>query len=270
MLFALSALIGRTVDTRNGHAGTVKDFLFEDNSWRVRWMVLDTGEWLPGRKVLIHPSAIAPLQIASPSANSLPLMGTRPDLRLSLSLTAEQIAASPDIHEDEPVSRRMEQLVSGYYGWDPYWGPTFFGTNAIASGVLAPGYVLEPTPADLQASRTPSDDGDAHLRSLETVTGYHIHATDGPIGHVEQFFADDDRWDIRYLAVDTRNWWPGRHVLLSPFAVRGIDWAQRRIDVNATRALIESSPKWDPLAMIERNNEAQLHRHYGWPGYSGS
>ena len=102
---------------------------------RVRWMVVDTGSWLPGLKALIHPSAIAPLQITPPSGLGLPMMGMGLDLALSVRLTTQQIKASPDIREDEPVSKQMELRIYDYYGWDPFWGTSYFGTNAIATAV---------------------------------------------------------------------------------------------------------------------------------------
>ena len=74
MLFAVSSLKGCEIAASDGRIGTVKDVLFDDQTWRVRWMVVDTGQWLPGRKVLIHPSAIAPLEIPEPSETRLKLM----------------------------------------------------------------------------------------------------------------------------------------------------------------------------------------------------
>ena len=81
------------------------------------------------------------------------------------------------------------------------------------------------------------------------MNGYHVHAIDGDIGHVENFLADDVNWDIRYLVIATHNWWPGKHVRLAPYAVKDIDWAGRRINVNVTRDQVKSSPSWDPLAL---------------------
>ncbi len=105
------------------------------------------------------------------------------------------------------------------------------------------------------------------MRSVAEVKGYHVHATDGDIGHVENFLADDANWDIRYLVVATRNWLPGKHVQLAPYAVRAIDWAERRIDVNVTREQVKSSPDWDPIALADQIAQQQYHRHFGWPGY---
>jgi hypothetical protein len=105
------------------------------------------------------------------------------------------------------------------------------------------------------------------LRSVTTVNHHHVHATDGDIGHVANFLVDDINWDIRYLVVATSNWWPGKDVLLSPYAVQEIDWSERRIRLNVTRDQVKSSPPWDPTAMIDQISAQRLHSHYDWPGY---
>jgi len=105
------------------------------------------------------------------------------------------------------------------------------------------------------------------IRSTTEVIGYHVHATDGEIGHVENFVFDHANWDIRYFGVDTRNWWPGEHVLISPYAIREIDWADRHVELDITRAQVKASPPWDSVAMVDHAYEKQLHSHYDWPGY---
>jgi hypothetical protein len=267
MLFAVSGFRGCAVEASDGRAGTVKDFLFDDESWRIRWMVVDTRNWLPGRQVLIHPSVIALPDLTEPAGGRLPMMGTPDRLVLSVRLAKRQIEASPDIREDEPVSQQMQAHLFDYYGWDPYWGASYFGMNAIASPFSAPPFVAAAVPHQALDRETHPGDGDPHLRSVGAIKGYHVHATDGDLGHVENFLADDVNWDIRYLVVDTRNWWPGKHVQLAPFAVKEIDWLERRVKLNVTRDQVKSAPPWDPVAMVDQIGEQQLHRHYGWLGY---
>ena len=163
MLFAISGLKGVPVKASDGPVGTVKDFLFDDDTWRIRWMVVDTGTWLPGRNVLVHPSAIAPLDVGPPSSHGLRLMGAR-QLAMSVRLTKHQIEASPDLREDEPVSKQMESRVYDYYSWDPFWGTTNFGTTTTAPPQSAPpgsAASAEPKMAD---AKTHPGDGDPHLR----------------------------------------------------------------------------------------------------------
>ncbi len=253
MLFAVSALKGYAIEASDGPLGSVADVLFDDRGWRARWLVVDTGTWLTGRKVLLHPSSLG-----------------EPDhehRELPVHLDKMQIRDSPDIERDAPVSAQMERTLYNYYGWDPLWAGGGFGGGAIASPLSGPPMFgagpMRPT-ARLDAA---PEEGDPHLRSANTVTGYHVRATDGAIGHVETLLIEDGDWSIRYLIVDTRDWWVGKHVLISPYAVTGIEWEERDVHLDLARARVEASPPWDPAAMIDQVYEKQLHQHYQWPGF---
>jgi hypothetical protein len=250
MLFRTSSLAGFAVQATDGGIGTVSDLLFDDHSWSIRWLVIDTGRFMPGRKVLIHPQAVG--------------MTVHDQDQLLVSLTKAQIEGSPDIQADAPVSRQMEEHLNDYYGWDPYWGSMVFGNNAIASPLSPPPLFGAPVPSESAVLDTPRNEGDPHLRSVKAVTGYHLHAEDGEIGHLEDFQADDRIWDIRYLAINTSNWWHGAHVLVPPRAVRAFDWSDHSLAVALTRDTIRDSPHWNPALPIDAAYEARLSRHYGW------
>ncbi len=262
MLFAVSGLMDCPVEASDGEVGSVKDFLFDDQTWKIRWMAVEAGPWLAGRRrVFIHPSAIAPL--ALPPKPTLPMMSSPSTLQLSVNLTRAQIAGGPHAHEDQPVTKDMEALLYDYYGSDPYWGASHFG-GAMPNGELR---IVEDAARRNADAQVPPVDGADHLHGLASITGYHVHALDGDIGHVENVLADDANWEIRYLVVATRNWWPGKVVQLSPYAVKDIDWFGRSINMNVSRDQVRSAPAWDPLAAIDAVSEEQLHRHFGWPGY---
>jgi hypothetical protein len=240
------AFKGFSVEASDGKMGTVSDFLFDDTSWKLRWLVIDTGNWLQDRRVLIHPSAIekADMQMQT----------------LLVNLTRGQVEASPSIATDEPVSMQMEYGLYGYYGVDPLWGGSAYGTDAAT--VPATNAGSADTAAMLRDKKGPSD---PHLRSLAEVTGYTIEAIDGDMGHVESFLIDDQSWDIRYLLADTRNWWFGRHVLLSPAAVTEIKWDEHRLRLNLTGYKIKGSPPYDATGLLDRAYEQVLQAYYDWP-----
>jgi hypothetical protein len=256
MILVGSALKGFAIEASDGRIGTVSDFLFDDQSWQIRWMVVQTGGWLDRQKVLIHPSVIGP-----------------PDYHrneITVRLSKQKVKDSPGILSDSPVSQQMQTDLYGYYGWDPLWG----GSNYLDGYTYGMGSTFLPVPHDrdtdlLETGRSGSrrDDGDPHLRSLTAVVSYHIEAKDGAIGHVENFLIDDETWAIRYLIVDTRSWWPGQHVLISPYAVRAIDWSGSDVSLDVTREQVRGAPPWDPVKTIDRESELRLHGYYGWPGY---
>jgi hypothetical protein len=253
MLLVESALKGYAIMASDGRIGTVSDFLFDDRTWKLRWLVVDTGVWLSGRKVLIHPSAIG--------------QADHERQQLSVALTMAKVKGSPDILQDQPVSQQMEYNHYEYYGWDPIWdGASYFGGGAIGAPLPSTYYDgREKRERDEMVAR--SHEGDPHLRSMAAVTGYHVHASDGGIGHVEDFLLDDAGWGIRYLVIDTKNWWPGQHVLLSPYAVKEISWSQRQVLLDVNRDRVKSSPPWNPLDTVSEAYEKRLHGHYDWPGY---
>ncbi len=246
MLQVGSALKGYQIDASDGTIGSVSDFLFDDRTWKVRWLVVDTGGWLTGRLVLVHPSVI----------------GKADYIRrvLPVKLTKARVEASPDISRDQPISRQNERNLYDYYGWDPVWGSSYFGPTASAPDVA------EPAAAEVGVMARP-EDNDTHLRSLSEITFYDIQANNGAIGHLENALLEDDVWGIRYLIIDTRNWWPGQHVLLSPYAVREIRYLKNQILLNVSCEQVKGSPPWAPLDLIDQAYEKRLHRHYDWPGY---
>jgi sporulation protein YlmC with PRC-barrel domain len=244
MLSNASRINGYAIAASDGRLGTVSDFLFDDATWLVRWLVVETGTWLSGRKVLLPSSALG-----------------HPDpmrQEFSVRLTKQQVEDSPNIDTDRPVSRQMETNVYDYYGWSPYWGTGFYMGGAVAA---SPFLGSKPGAADIADTRR--SDGDPHLRSIQAVTGYHIHASDGEIGHVEDFLVEDTDWSIHYLVVDTKNWWPGKKVLISPRSAREIDWADRLVNLNVDRQRVKDSPAYDASTTVDRAYEKHFHNHYG-------
>jgi len=108
---------------------------------------------------------------------------------------------------------------------------------------------------------------DPHLRSTYDVTGHHIQATDGAIGHVEDFVIDDETWAIRYLIIDTENWWPGKKVLISPLWIERVSWSEAKVFINLTGETIKQSPEYTEESLPTRDYETALYRHYNRQGY---
>jgi len=243
-------LRGFTVGATDGDIGAVEEFYFDDTSFTVRHLIVDTGGWLGGRKVLISPMALRDIDWDGK--------------RINAALTKAQVEASPAIDTERPVSRQHEIEYYGHFGYPYYWGgPYLWGDYAYP--FLPAGRVPDPEPERPWDGAGKGDD--PHLRSSAAVTGYHIAATDGEIGHVEDFLVDDATWAIRYMIVDTRNWWPGTQVLVSPRWIERVDWRDSMVSVGLTRAQIKESPEYDPSGAVARDYETRLHDHYARPRY---
>lgn len=251
MLRSLKDLQGYGIHARDGDIGSVDQFFFDDQRWTIRYLVVDTGGWLPGRRVLISPLAIEGVDWDSH--------------HMDLSITKEQVEGSPDIDADKPVSRQYEADYYAYYGWPSYWG------GGAAWGAYAyPGLLAATPPAHWPSAEERQDQqeqGDPHLRASKEVIGYHIRATDDEIGHVEDFVVDDESWELRYLVVDTSNWWFGKKVLVAPSWVKQVSWEERQVIIDLSQEEIKNGPEWDPSVPINRQYEERLYDAYGRPAY---
>jgi hypothetical protein len=241
------------IEATDGRIGSVDDLYFDDERWAVRYIVVDTGAWLPGRRVLISPLSV-----------------TRCDWgeqRLRLSITRDRVRNSPGVEEHRPVSRQFEADYLDYYGYPYYWGhPGLWG--AYPHPMVPPPEDLARQRADAsEARRRAIEAGDAHLRSASRVLGYGIRTSDGSLGHVENFLFDDQSWAIRYLVVDTSNWWFGKHVLVAPEWISDISWADRTVTVELDRELLKSAPEYDRAEHVDRQWESAYYEHLDRPGY---
>ena len=234
MLIAAKSIYKCSIAGTDGTVGTVKDLLFDGQSWEVRYFDIDTGRWLPGRRVILSPKVIRAVDYAGQ--------------KLATPLTREQVKNSPPLESDLPVSRRKEIELADYYSWGVYWA----NIKAIQEDIDA--------------------EGDPNLRSARAVSGYRIQATDGEIGHVDDFIIDDETleqgsWGIRYLVIVNRNWLPDRAVLIPPLWAESIDWEAQHVHIDLTREMIENSPEYDPDAPINRQYEEVFYDYYGRPRY---
>jgi hypothetical protein len=234
----------------DGELGTIEDLYFDDETWAIHYLIVDTGGWLGGRRVLISPISVVHTDWEAK--------------RLDVALTKRQVEHSPEIDTHKPVSRQHEAGYVGYYGYPYYWGgPYLWGAAAYPAGLATP-----PTAStEAMAARIRRESTDSHLRSGEAVTGYNIEAADGEIGHVDGFVVDDEAWAIRYMEVATRNWWPGKKILLSPAWIERVSWTDSKVYVGLSREAIKDAPEYVESRPITREYENRLYFHYGRPPY---
>jgi hypothetical protein len=250
MLRNTKDLHGFTIRATDGDLGTVDELYFDDETWAIRYLTVETGGWLGGRPVLISPISVVHTDWQAE--------------RLDVALTKKQVENSPDINTHQPVSRQHEAAYNRYYGYPYYWGgPYLWGAAPYPADVVMPPIV----PIEAVWEGIESQPADSHLRSTETVTGYSIEAADGEIGHVGGFVVDDEAWAIRYIEVATRNWWPGKKVLVSPAWIERVSWADSKVYTGLTREAIQNGPEYIESAPITREYENRLYFHYGRPPY---
>lgn len=255
MLRTMKDLENYAIHAIDGNIGHVTDFYFDDESWVIRYLIVDTGSWLSSREVLI-----SPLSIGNPDwAKRV----------LPVSITKEQVKNSPLIDTDKPVSRQHEMLYLGYYGYPFYWGGDgLWGSDAYPDLTLT-GYGGFPAAQEAyaRAEEAQHTDDDLHLRSCKAVTEYHIQASDGEIGHVQGLLVDEKTWAIRYMIVNTSNWWLGHQVLIAPQWIKNVSWSEGTVSIDLTRQEVKDAPPYDSTPQLDRTQEISLHDYYGRPGY---
>ena len=246
MLHSMKDLEGYAIHATDGDIGKGTDFYFDDDTWVIRYLVVDTGSWLSSRKVLISPIAIG-------KPNWVEKV-------LPVSITKQQVQDSPPIDTQKPVSRQHEIEFFRYYGYPLYWGGTgVWGAGAVP-GMLMPGYdgaTMAPQIDQLEreADSTLADaaehgDEDSHLRSCKAIMDYHIVATDGEIGHVHGLLVDEENWAICYMVVNTSNWWLGHQVLIAPQWIKEVSWSGATVTIDHNRQAVKDAPPYDSMTRI--------------------
>jgi hypothetical protein len=241
MLRSIKKLFEDKLGASDGEIGHVNDFYFDDETWAVRYLVANTGSWMPGRLVLISPHAFGNLYQGGKI--------------LLVNLTRQQIEQSPSIESHKPVSRQFEEDYHRYYGWPFYWqGGEVWGMS---------GSPVVPGPRRLPKKHSTVKGGkrqidEPHLRSAKAIIGLHIQATDETTGHVADFVMDDENWAIQYMVVDTGHWLSGKRVMISPSLINRISWDESKVYVNLTKEDILGSPVFDPTAFGIREHDSRL------------
>ena len=249
MLSKVKTLEGYKLDSLDGEIGKVKEFYFDDRHWTIRYLVAETGNWLTDRQVLISPYALVAVN--------------KEARNIGIDLTKEQIEKSPSLDSDKPVSRQFEQAYYGHYQYPTYGGGPY-------SWGAYPYFIREREVREREQWRGPAKHEkawDHHLHSTYGVSGHHIQTLDGELGHVEDFIIDDETWAIRYLIINTHNWWPGNKILVSPQWIERISWGERKVFVNLSRETIKQSPEYTEESLLTRDCEIRLHGHYNRKGY---
>jgi hypothetical protein len=250
MLRSSKEMEGFSIKAIDGEIGKLHEFYFDDHTWTIRYIIVDTGSWLAEKLVLIAPDAFKAVNLEKRI--------------VELNLDKQQIADSPEIDKDKTVSRQKEAELIGHYGWPMYWT----GIGGPTIGAFPPANTaITKTEKEIQEMRRNEDQNDPNLRSTRAVISYWIHASDGHIGHVEDFLLDDDTWNIRYLIIDTKNLLPGKKVIIALDWIEKIDWAESSVHLKLKKEEIRSSPEYDPSQPVSRKYETEIHEHYGKEKY---
>jgi hypothetical protein len=238
MLNKAKTLIGYKLNSRDGEIGKIREFCFDDHYWTIRYLVVDTGNWLTGRQVLISPYAL--------------LAVNEEEKYISINLTKKQIEDCPSIDSGKPVSRQFEEAYYAYFGYPLYWdGPYRWGADP---------YIIRSFEKEKNLTQR-KNVWDPYLRNTLGITGHVIQTSDGEIGYIDDFIIDDETWAINYLVINKQNWWAGKKVLVSTQCLESVSWRESKVSINLHPETIKQSLENTEKSLLTRDYETELHRH---------
>lgn len=220
MLMRANDVIGLRIHATDGDVGHVSDLYIDEQKWIVRHIVVDTGQWLPGRHVLVPPRPIVGVEWRHH--------------RLETALTGGQVRTSPAAETDKPVSRQHEFDSRDYV--DPL---LFWADGELVSVIGSP-----------PGSSPANHEDDHHLHSLRSVIHYSASAVDAELGHVTDMVFDDEAWTIDDIVVNTRRWLPGTHLLVPSASVEAISWLERTVHLRLSAARVRGLTDHDNLTTL--------------------
>ncbi|PRC91943.1 PRC-barrel domain-containing protein [Solimicrobium silvestre] len=260
MLRNSNEFINCAISATDGAIGHIENFYFDDKTWVVRYLIVDTGNWLFSRKVLISPRAVEQVNWENKT--------------ISVNITKEQVKSSPNIDTEKPVSRQHEMTYNGYYGYPYYWEEIGLWGIDDYPPMMMPIYtesLTAPLGVEQEIERSQeqikSKNYDPHLRSYKEIETYRILTSDGEIGHVKGLLIDEENWIVRYIIVDTTAWWPSQGVLIEIQRIKEVNWADNTIHINLTQQSIIDAPPYDSKELFNQEKEMGLKEHYQRLGY---
>ena len=226
MLINLEQLRARQVHANDGDIGKIKDIIFDDEHWTVRFFVLDTHPWMPlSKKVLISPISILKIEENSDD--------------IILAMSKQMVEDSPKVEDQETVSREFELRYFDHFGYSYYWlGSHPWGDYTYPSALTNQNMIVtnELKQNDIEKTN--------HLREVSEVSHYNLHASDGDKGHVHDFIWDSKGWSLKYLVVDTSNWFiGGKRVLVPCDKIDSISWEKKTVECKLSKEEINACPE---------------------------
>lgn len=251
MLRSILSLKNFTMRASDGEIGKVKDFYFDDHTWALKYLVVETGNWLMGKKVLISTAALhAPIW----DEHTFPV-----------DLTIDQVKNSPDIDTEKPVTREQEYNLNQHYSWPWDGGGIGFMTTGMVGGVVAPDVPLSERVENEFDNDEHGPRRDKHLRSFKQVHDFELRGTDKNIGEVHDFLLDDSRWTLPFIVAETGSWYAGKKLLLSTRFVDKIEWESSSVYLLQSSSQIGNLTEFDYENLTDeefiRQHETSISNH---------
>lgn len=245
-----SSLKGWRAQALDKSLGNVKDVYFDDRSWKVRYLLVNSAKWLSTRSFLISTEDLKPIKDGAP---------------IPIALNWKKIKQCQSTNKGQPISREFEHSINKYFGLSPYWEQEIGVHPQYPYGAYLYRHRQGPIPLAVEEILEARTRGQSStLRSCGELQGYRVNANDGKIGFLEDFLIDFETWEIPYLIVDTRKWWQGKRVTIPQHIVSGVDWLNERIHVFVSKEAVETSPEWFADETAESVEKKVLNHYFDY------
>lgn len=252
MLRKMSSLKGFKVQGLGDELGKLTDFYFDQHHFILRYLVIDTGNWLNSNKMLVSTTALEDIDYQS--------------REILINLSAEELEDGPELNCNKPISKLMEEKLTNHFNWPVYWlNPYPSGGPTVQSGTQMREKLLNFRKLTDQEKQNQEKEIESNLRSFNEIKGYHIQAEDKEFGHLKDLFFDEENWIIRYLLIDTRNILPGKDVLIAPEWLQNISWNNQKLYLNKPKTEIKNAPEYiegKSDHLVNPSYEEKLYNHY--------
>lgn len=242
-LHRTAEIIGCTAQAIDGKAGSIHDILFDDDSWKVRYLVVRSGVWLEERMVLIPPQAF--------------LYATEGAHEVHVTLSCDQIRQSRSLEADPPfyLQRQIDAATTA---------PTLWMTYGSLYDPVIPLYgpALMQAPPEGADVKREKPDYDPHLRSVREISGYQLEDADGEAGQLVGFLVDNEVWALRYVVIQTGSWFAKQQRLLTVSHISAINWERRTLTTSLHRERIAASPEYADALLLDPAFENRLLQYY--------
>ncbi|MCM3399368.1 MULTISPECIES: PRC-barrel domain-containing protein [Oceanobacillus] len=221
MMRLTSQLKQFNIHATDGELGKIKDFYFDDRNWEIRYAIVDTRKWLPGRKVLLSPNSFIEVDETNESVN--------------VEFDKLMIRNSPPVPENEDLTKDKENHLIDYFGWNSY---TDNALPHAERGLLGTfpiiGLENERPPEEPHLNRNGRyHEHDNYLRSEEETNDFKVHAKDGKIGRIVDMIYDTSQWIIEYIVVrSSKSIVENEFYIFHTRQINTVDWFEKDLYIN--------------------------------------
>lgn len=223
-----------TIQASDGDIGSVSEFYFDEEHFYLRYLVVNTENFLFRNLVLVSPISFTNINFE--------------EKIIKLKITKKELEDSPGLDSVDVISRKYEKDYNNHFAWPYYWSAEN-SASAIGPYGMPWGYYNQLGRAPRRTGEVNSDlvrnTDDSNLRSSREVRSYSVKGIGNEeFGHIQGFILDPNTLALKFVIIDTIHFLPSKHVLLRPEWIEEISWESKTVEFSFSKELIKSAPSY--------------------------